>query len=72
MSLIIHLINSQYPWQDKSPHVETALTTSRPDEMSKIRARNALKILLDVHGDFGRRAAASGVPLSLSSPRLST
>lgn len=52
--------------------METALT-SRPDEMSKIRARNALKILLDVHGDFGRRAAAfSGRPLSLSNPKLSS
>ena len=51
--------------------METALT-SRPDEMSKIRARNALKILLDVHGDFGLRAAtASGRPLSLTNPRFS-
>ncbi|KAF8899082.1 mitochondrial carrier domain-containing protein [Infundibulicybe gibba] len=62
---------AQYPWQEKPRQVETALT-SRPDEMSKIRARNALKILLDVHGDFGRRAAASGTPLSLSNPRLSS
>ncbi|RDB28374.1 Calcium-binding mitochondrial carrier protein Aralar1 [Hypsizygus marmoreus] len=60
-----------YPWAEKPRTVETALT-ARPDDMSKIRARNALKILLDVHGDFGRRAAASGVPLSLSSPRLSS
>ncbi|KAK2461421.1 hypothetical protein APHAL10511_005884 [Amanita phalloides] len=59
-----------FPWQDHPPRVETALT-SRPDEMSKIRARNALKILLDVHGDFGRRAAASGGPLSLVKPKLS-
>ncbi|KAG6842460.1 hypothetical protein C0991_007590 [Blastosporella zonata] len=59
-----------YPWDEKPHKVETALT-SRPDDLSKIRARNALKILLDVHGDFGRRAAASGVPLSLTSPRLS-
>ncbi|KAG6879564.1 hypothetical protein C0992_001391 [Termitomyces sp. T32_za158] len=59
-----------YPWEDKPPKVETALT-SRPDDLSKIRARNALKILLDVHGDFGRKVAVSGVPLSLSSPRLS-
>jgi len=60
-----------YPWDEKPPQMETALT-SRPDEMSKIRARNALKILLDVHGDFGLRAAtASGRPLSLSNPRLS-
>ncbi|KAF8346951.1 mitochondrial carrier domain-containing protein [Amanita rubescens] len=60
----------QFPWDNKPPQVKTALT-SRPDEMSKIRARNALKILLDVHGDFGRRAAASGGPLSLAKPRLS-
>jgi solute carrier family 25 aspartate/glutamate transporter 12/13 len=38
---------------------------SRPDDMSRIRARNALKILLDVHGDFGRRAAALKMPLSI-------
>jgi len=55
-----------YPWQDKSRGVETALSMSSPDDMAKIRARNALKILLDVHGDFGRRAAA-GVPLSFGS-----
>ncbi|KAF8808133.1 mitochondrial carrier [Phlegmacium glaucopus] len=62
---------ARYPWDDKPHQIETALT-SRPDEMSKIRARNALKILLDVHGDFGLRAAmASGRPLSLSNPRLS-
>jgi len=60
-----------YPWDDKPHQMETALT-SRPDEMSKVRARNALKILLNVHGDFGLRAAtASGRPLSLSNPRLS-
>ncbi|KAF9270709.1 mitochondrial carrier [Marasmius fiardii PR-910] len=57
-----------YPWDEKPRKVETALT-SRPDDMSKIRARNALKILLDVHGDFGRRVAAVG-DLSLSSPKL--
>jgi len=62
-----------YPWQDKpTKTVETALT-SRPDDMAKIRARNALKILLDVHGDFGSRAAAfSGKPLSLSNPKLTS
>ncbi|KAG6873212.1 hypothetical protein C0995_001566 [Termitomyces sp. Mi166 len=60
----------KYPWEEKPPKVETALT-ARPDDLSKIRARNALKILLDVHGDFGRKVATSGVPLSLSSPRLS-
>ncbi|KAJ7193332.1 mitochondrial inner membrane protein [Mycena pura] len=48
-----------YPWDEKPRQVETALTL-RPDEMSKVRARNALKILLDVHGDFGRRGQWSG------------
>lgn len=45
-----------YPWAEQPPQVKTALT-SRQDDISRIRARNALKILLDVHGDFGRRAA---------------
>jgi len=43
-----------YPWQEKPRQLETMLTSSDTD-MSRIRARNALKILLDVHGDFGRR-----------------
>jgi hypothetical protein len=60
---------SQYPWQEKPFKMETVLT-SRPDEISRIRARNALKILLDVHGDFGARVAASGKPLSLAKPNL--
>lgn len=29
--------------------------TRVPDDLSLIRARNALKILLDVHGDIGRK-----------------
>ena len=57
--------------QDKERAVSTTTLTSRPDELSQIRARNALKILLDVHGDFGRRAASIGGPLSLASPKLS-
>ncbi|THV07460.1 mitochondrial carrier [Dendrothele bispora CBS 962.96] len=61
-------LKKAYPWDEKPRKVETALT-SRPDEITKIRARNALKILLDVHGDFGRRAAMSG-DLSLAAPRL--
>lgn len=60
-----------YPWDEKPRQVEMALT-SQPTDLEKIRSRNALKILLDVHGDFGRRAWSSGVPLSLSSPRLSS
>ncbi|KAJ7675333.1 mitochondrial carrier domain-containing protein [Mycena rosella] len=49
-----------YPWDAQPRQMETALTV-RPDEMSKVRARNALKILLDVHGDFGRRSGQGGV-----------
>ncbi|KAL0951634.1 hypothetical protein HGRIS_008314 [Hohenbuehelia grisea] len=57
-----------YPWADKPIQVQTALTSQR-DDLSKIRARNALKILLDVHGDFGRRAAAaSGTMAALNRP----
>ncbi|KAJ2921025.1 hypothetical protein H1R20_g16069, partial [Candolleomyces eurysporus] len=59
-----------YPWEEKPPQVATALT-SRSDDLARIRARNALKILLDVHGDVGRLAAASSKPLSLSNPKLS-
>jgi len=43
-----------YPGKEAPREVETALT-SRGEEIAKTRARNALKILLDVHGDFGRR-----------------
>ena len=51
--------------------METVLTT-RPDDLSKIRARNALKILLDVHGDFGARSAAtsSGRPLIIDQSKI--
>ncbi|TFK30949.1 mitochondrial carrier [Coprinopsis marcescibilis] len=59
-----------YAWEEKPPQVQTVLT-SRPDDLSKVRARNALKILLDVHGDFGKRAAAFSKPLSLTNPKLS-
>ncbi|TDL28085.1 mitochondrial carrier [Rickenella mellea] len=41
-----------YPWDDGRKPLETLLT-SGPEDMAKVRARNALKILLDVHGDFG-------------------
>ncbi|EMD32637.1 hypothetical protein CERSUDRAFT_87946 [Gelatoporia subvermispora B] len=44
-----------YPFNGHDRVVETALT-SQPEDMSKVRARNALKILLDVSGDFGRRS----------------
>lgn len=45
-----------YPFNGHDRTVETTLT-SQPEELSKVRARNALKILLDVSGDFGRRSA---------------
>ena len=48
----------QYPWKEAPREVETALT-SRGEDIAKTRARNALKILLDVHGDFGRRSSSS-------------
>lgn len=54
-----------YPWEEKPRRVETALIT-RPDELSKVRARNALKILLDVHGDVGRRGAEIGMSVARS------
>jgi len=46
-----------FPWSKEEPtQVRTALTSGTgPDDLSRIRARNALKILLDVHGDFGQR-----------------
>lgn len=46
-----------YPFQERPREVETALTT-QPEDIAKVRARNALKILLDVHGDFGRRPSS--------------
>jgi len=39
-----------YPWEDRPGEVQTVLTKG-PEDMSKVRARNALKILLDMHGD---------------------
>lgn len=53
--MLIGYGTEQYPFQEQSREVETAFTSQRED-MSKIRARNALKILLDVQGDFGRRS----------------
>lgn len=60
--MLMPLLYVQYPLEDKPPQMQTALT-SRQEEMSRIRARNALKILLDVHGDFGRRATNFSPPL---------
>ena len=46
--------HSQYPWAEPkaSSKLETALTTPRLEDISRIRARNALKIMLDVQGDI--------------------
>ncbi|KIP11096.1 hypothetical protein PHLGIDRAFT_28040 [Phlebiopsis gigantea 11061_1 CR5-6] len=45
-----------YPFKGEPRDVETTFT-SQPEDMSRIRARNALRILLDVHGNFGPRGA---------------
>ncbi|KAH9929665.1 mitochondrial carrier [Fomitopsis serialis] len=56
-TLVAYEYLHKYPFNGNAEGrgVETALTTSSPEDLSKIRARNALKILLDVHGEFGRR-----------------
>ncbi|KAI0046609.1 mitochondrial carrier [Auriscalpium vulgare] len=54
-TLVAYEYLHKYPYKEQPREVETALT-SRPDDIAKTRARNALKILLDVHGDFGRRS----------------
>ncbi|KAF9515850.1 hypothetical protein BS47DRAFT_1381273 [Hydnum rufescens UP504] len=41
-----------YPWAAEKPHLETQLTTI-PEDLTRVRARNALKILLDCHSDWG-------------------
>ncbi|KZT72887.1 mitochondrial carrier [Daedalea quercina L-15889] len=58
-TLVAYEYLHKYPPNGESSgkDIETALTTSSPEDLSKIRARNALKILLDVHGEFGRRTA---------------
>ncbi|CAK5280634.1 unnamed protein product [Mycena citricolor] len=43
-----------YPF-DNSPRQAQPALRLRAEEMSQVRARNALKILLDMHGDFGGR-----------------
>ncbi|KZP28881.1 mitochondrial carrier [Athelia psychrophila] len=60
----------KYPYEVKPRELQTALI-SRPDDISRIRARNALKILLDVHGDFGIKAASSmsSLPRVLQPPK---
>ncbi|EJF67161.1 mitochondrial inner membrane protein [Dichomitus squalens LYAD-421 SS1] len=44
-----------YPFNGTSREVETTTLASQREDMAQVRARNALRILLDVHGDFGRR-----------------
>ncbi|KAI0033996.1 mitochondrial inner membrane protein [Vararia minispora EC-137] len=58
-TLVAYEYLHKYPFKDNQREVETALTLTRPDDISQTRARNALKILLDVHGDFGRRSSGS-------------
>lgn len=48
--------SSQFPWGEQPKKLETVLTSSTED-LTKVRARNALKILLDVHSDIGRRGS---------------
>ncbi|KAH8990131.1 mitochondrial inner membrane protein [Lactarius hatsudake] len=57
-TLVAYEYLHKYPWKEAPREVETALTT-RGEEIAKTRARNALKILLDVHGDIGRRTPSA-------------
>ncbi|KAH9044412.1 mitochondrial inner membrane protein [Lactarius pseudohatsudake] len=57
-TLVAYEYLHKYPWKEAPREVETALTT-RGEEIAKTRARNALKILLDVHGDIGRRSPSA-------------
>ncbi|KAH9982982.1 mitochondrial carrier [Lactifluus volemus] len=57
-TLVAYEYLHKYPWKEAPREVETALI-SRGEEIAKTRARNALKILLDVHGDFGRRTPSA-------------
>ncbi|THH08356.1 hypothetical protein EW145_g2768 [Phellinidium pouzarii] len=57
-TLVAYEYLHKFPWEDRPKEVETALT-SGPENLAKVRARNALKILLDVHGNVGGRAASS-------------
>ncbi|KAI0660589.1 mitochondrial carrier [Cubamyces menziesii] len=54
-TLVAYEYLHKYPFNGTSREVETRLT-SQPEDMAQVRARNALRILLDVHGDFGRRS----------------
>jgi len=41
-----------YPFVERPPELETRLTAP-PEDITRVRARNALKILLDCHSDWG-------------------
>jgi len=48
-----------FPWAEPkaTAKLETALTTPRLEDISRIRARNALKIMLDVQGDISSQSS---------------
>ncbi|RDX51899.1 mitochondrial carrier [Lentinus brumalis] len=54
-TLVAYEYLQKFPYASAGKEVETRLT-SQPEDMAQVRARNALRILLDVHGDFGRRS----------------
>ncbi|KAG8687663.1 mitochondrial aspartate-glutamate transporter agc1 [Ceratobasidium sp. 395] len=47
-----------YPGEHGTKQLQTVLTSGH-DDLSRVRARNALKILLDVHSDFERKPAVA-------------
>ncbi|KZT62607.1 mitochondrial inner membrane protein [Calocera cornea HHB12733] len=51
-----------FPWDDKPKRLETQYSLGSSEDISRTRARNALKILLDVHSDIGRRAVGAHAP----------
>lgn len=57
-----------YPFGEEPKKLETLLTSGGAEDMSRVRARNALKILLDVHGDFGKKITPGGSSSSGVSP----
>ncbi|RPD65102.1 mitochondrial carrier [Lentinus tigrinus ALCF2SS1-6] len=54
-TLVAYEYLHKFPYASSGKEVETRLT-SQPEDMAQVRARNALRILLDAHGDFGRRS----------------
>lgn len=74
--LLLKRTHKQYlpfPFGEQPKKLETLLTSGGPEDMSRVRARNALKILLDVHGDFGRKIGAGPAGgASAVSPRGAT